>query len=86
MGWIMHELGVLRQVVKTVSRAAEQNRIGRVKYVALEVGRSSGFVPRYLTKLFPVAADSCSLLKNAQLTLSLVPGSGLVIKEIGYER
>ena len=80
----MHELGVLRQIVKTVSRITEQNKIERVKHIALEVGEASGFVPQYLTKLFPVAADACPALQKAKLHICTVPGSGLVIKEIGY--
>lgn len=78
-------MGVLRQIVKTVSRVAEQNRIGQVKHITLEVGESSGFVPLYLTKLFPVAADACPALQNTRLNISTVPGRGLLIKEIGYE-
>ena len=85
MGWNMHELGVLRQIVKTVDRVTEQNRIRRVKHIALEVGDSSAFVPYYLTKLFPVAADSYPALQKTELHISVVPGTGLLIKEIGYE-
>ena len=80
----MHELGVLRQIVKTVSRITQQNKIEQVKHIALEVGETSGFVPQYLTKLFPVAADAFPALQKAELRLSTVPGTGLVIKEIGY--
>lgn len=80
----MHELGVLRQIVRTVDRIAAQQRIGKIRHVALEVGETSGFVPLYLTKLFPVAADVCPALQTAELRIAIVPGSGLVIKEIGY--
>ena len=80
----MHELGVLHQVVKTVSRIAEENQIRRIKHITLEVGKASGFVPRYLTRLFPVAVDGFPVLQSAQLRIDEVPGEGLVIKEIGY--
>ena len=80
----MHELGVLMQVVKTVNRVTEQNQIKKVKHITLEVGKASGFVPRYLTRLFPVAVDSCPVLQHAELRLVTVAGTGLVIKEIGY--
>lgn len=82
----MHELGVLRQIVKTVTRITEENRIAKVSHIALEVGETSGFVPQYLTKLFPVAADQYPALHDAQLRISTVAGRGLVIKEIGYEK
>ena len=80
----MHELGVLHQVVRTVRRIAEENRIPAIRHITLEVGAVSGFVPGYLTKLFPVAADSCPVLEKAKLNIEMVPGRGLSIKEIGY--
>lgn len=80
----MHELGVLNQVVKTVGRIAEENRIPAVRHITLEVGAASGFVPQYLHKLFPVAVDSCPVLEKAELRIETVPGRGLTIKEIGY--
>lgn len=80
----MHELGVLTHTVKTVARIARANHIQRVKHITLAVGEASGYVPFYLRKLFPVAADQLPLLQGAELRLETVPGKGLVIKEIGY--
>ena len=80
----MHELGVLRQIVRTVSRITEEHRIPQVSHITLEVGDASGFVPQYLTRLFPVAADGHPVLQGAALRILHVPGEGLVIKEIGY--
>lgn len=80
----MHELGVLRQTVKTVSRIAEENRIRQIRHITLEVGENSGFAPFYLKKLFPIAADSLPLLEKAELRISMAPGDRLLIKEIGY--
>ena len=80
----MHELGVLHQIVKTVSTIAKENHIRRIKHIALEVGELSGFVPQYLQKLYPVAADTFPLLRKTELRISMVRGTGLTIKEIGY--
>ena len=80
----MHELGVLRHAVKTVTAIAEKNNIKKIKHITLEVGRESDFVPMFLEKLFPVATDGFPLMKGAQLRLEMVPGRGLQIKEIGY--
>ncbi len=80
----MHELGVLRQIVKTVYGVTIQNNIKRVKFITLEVGTTSGFVPRYLTKLFPVAADAYPVLQKAKLKIMMVAGDGLIIKDLGY--
>lgn len=81
----MHELGILRHIVKTVSRIAEEKGIGAVRHITLEVGARSTFVPEYLTKLFPVAADGIPLLQGTQLRIDTVDGSGLIIRDIGYE-
>ncbi|MBQ3077496.1 MAG: hydrogenase maturation nickel metallochaperone HypA [Clostridia bacterium] len=80
----MHELGILRHIVKTVNRVAQDNGIRLVRHIALAVGESSGFVPRYLTRLFPVAADAFPALQGTELRIHIVPGAGLVIREIGY--
>lgn len=80
----MHELGVLRHVIRTVEGVAQKNAIPRILYVTLEVGEASGFVPRYLEKLFPIAAEFATVTRDAQLRLVMVPGRGLVIRDIGY--
>lgn len=80
----MHELGVLNQVVKTVGRIAIENKIERIKFITLEVGKTSSFVPMFLEKLYPVAIDQIKVLKDSELKILMVPGSGLQIKEIGY--
>ncbi len=80
----MHELGVLFQAVKTVDRITAEHKIKRVTYITLEVGTESTFVPSYLEKLFPLAADRSPVMKEAQLRIRMVPGRSLVIGEIGY--
>lgn len=80
----MHELSVLHQIVKKVNGIATENQIAKVKHIALDVGENSGFVPHYLTKLFPVATDAYPLLNETELRIAIVHGKGLVIKEIGY--
>jgi len=80
----MHELGVLRHAMKTVTGIAEKNNIKKLKHITLEVGTQSDFVPMFLEKLFPVAADGFPVMQGAELRLEMVPGTGLQIKEIGY--
>lgn len=81
----MHELGVLTQVIRTVSRIAEQNQIEKIKHITLDVGEESTFVPVFLKKLYPVAIDHSELLKDSRLIINMVAGTGLQIKDIGYE-
>lgn len=80
----MHELGVLREIVKTVGRIAAQHHVAAVKHITLQVGDRSGFVPQYLTKLFPVAIDGHPVLQHAELKIETVADDRLLIKDIGY--
>ncbi|MBR5315302.1 MAG: hydrogenase maturation nickel metallochaperone HypA [Firmicutes bacterium] len=80
----MHELGVLMEAVKTVNRIAQENRIEKIKQMTLEIGETSGFVPMFFEKLFPVAIERFPVLAEAELRMEVVPGKGLQIKEIGY--
>ena len=80
----MHELGVLRNAVKTVTEVAEKNRIDRIKFITLEIGESSSFVPAFFEKLYPAAIDSLPLFEGSELRMVKVSGKNLVIKEIGY--
>ena len=80
----MHELGVLKTAINTVSATAAQHNIQRIKFITLEVGADSTYVPTFMEKLYPVAIDGIPLFQDSQLKLVTVPGKGLVIKEIGY--
>ncbi len=80
----MHELGVLRNAVKTVADVAQKNNIDKIKFITLEMGEDSSFVPVFFKKLFPVAVDGLPLFEGTQLKLETVPGKSLIIKEIGY--
>ena len=80
----MHEFGVLRNAINTVTDVAQKNNISRIKFITLEVGSESSFVPVFFEKLFPAAIDGYPLFEGAELKLETVPGTHLVIKEIGY--
>lgn len=80
----MHELGILRQIVKIVEQTAVKNGIEHIKNITLEVGRDSDIVPGYMMKLFPVAADALPRLKNTELRICMVRGNSLVIRDIRY--
>lgn len=80
----MHELGVLRYVVMTVAKSAKQNNIGEIKYITLEVGEESSYIPYYLEKLFPTALRFHPEIGVPELKLIQVAGTKLQIKEFGY--
>ena len=80
----MHELGVLCQIIKKVNRVAEEHNISQIKHITLEVGETSGFVPIFLEKLFPVAVENFPSFHSCVLKIEKTEGNGLVIKDIGY--
>lgn len=80
----MHELGVLKAALSRVARAAAENGIKTVKYITLEVGQASSYVPAYFVKLYPAARELFSATKNSELKILSVPGAGLKIKNIAY--
>ena len=80
----MHELGILKHAIKTVNDISEKNDIETIKFITLEVGKDSSFVPIFFEKLFPVAIEGMERFQNAILNIEVVDGKGLIIKEIGY--
>lgn len=80
----MHELGVLRHVMMTVANSAKENNIDNIKFITLEVGEESSYVPHYLEKLYPVALKFHPELGKPELKLIQVAGNKLQIKEFGY--
>ena len=69
----MHEIGLLRQLVRTVTAFAEENGVSEIREVVVDCGELSLVIPESLEELYPVAAKN-SLLQNAKLTINIVPG------------
>ena len=80
----MHELGVLKHAIKQIENVAISNDIKSIKYVTLEVGLDSSYLPLFFEKLYPVAIEGLPLFENSKLNIELVSGRNLIIKEIGY--
>ena len=81
----MHELGILRLAARTAVRAAEQNGVRHIKFLTLEIGSESGYVPLYFEKYFPIIREEYPPLETAELRMETVPGGRrLLVKEIGY--
>lgn len=80
----MHELGVLCHAIKTVDAIAEKNGIEKIKFLTLEIGDESTFVPAFFDKLYPVAIDKFPRMNGSVLKIETISGKGISIKEIGY--
>ena len=72
----MHEIGLLRQLVRTVTAFAEENGVSEILEVVVDCGELSLVIPEYLEELYPVAAKD-SILRDAKLS-----GKDFTIREI----
>ena len=69
----MHEIGVVRSMVKTVTAFAEANRIPEIAEIVVDVGELSLVIPKYVEDLYPRVVED-TFLKNTKLIMNIVPG------------
>lgn len=69
----MHEIGIVRQLVRTVTAFAEENCISEIREVIVDCGELSLVIPEYVEELYPVAAKG-SILEKSRLSIHTVPG------------
>ena len=68
----MHEIGIVRQLVRTVSAFAEENALTEISEVVVDCGELSLVIPEYVEELYPVAVKD-SLLAHTKLRINIVP-------------
>lgn len=73
----MHEIGALYQAVKTVDGIAKEHYIEQVKYITLEIGELTGFLPVFFEKYFPIVVEDFPVMKDAELKLHTVRGEAV---------
>ena len=69
----MHEIGVVRQIIKTVEDFAKQNNVTEVSEIVLDVGELSLVIPKYVEDIYPVVTPG-TILEKAKLVMNVVPG------------
>ncbi len=69
----MHEIGIVRQLVRTVTDFASENGVHDIHEVVVDCGELSLVIPEYLEQIYPVVVKD-SILKDAKLTIHIVPG------------
>ena len=69
----MHEIGLLRQLVRTVRAFASEHHIPAVSEVTVDCGELSLVIPEYLQELYPVATKG-SMLEGTRLNIHIIPG------------
>ena len=69
----MHELGIVFYIIRDVKQVAEENHVGHVSTVVMNIGEVSTVVPEYLTDCWRWAADREELLKGCELRVNTLP-------------
>ena len=69
----MHELGVVRSMVKTVTDFSEQNDMKEVAEIVLDIGELSLVIPKYVEDIYPVVVGD-TWLKDTKLVINVIPG------------
>ena len=69
----MHEIGIVRQMIRTVTDFAAEHQVRDIREVVVDCGELSLVIPEYVEELFPVVAKD-SILKDAKLSIRMIPG------------
>ena len=69
----MHELGIVFYIIRDVKKVAEENHVGHVSTVVMNIGEVSRVVPEYLTDCWRWAADREEMLKGCELRVNTLP-------------
>ena len=69
----MHEIGVVRQVIRTVEDFAKENNITEITEIVLDIGELSLVIPKYVEDIYAITVEG-SILEGAKLTMNVIPG------------
>ncbi len=73
---MVHELGVVIEVVKTVEKIAVKENLTKIDTLVLQIGELSSMIPKYIEQCYPAAVDG-TLLQDTQLKIEILPGNAL---------
>lgn len=69
----MHEIGVVRQMCKTVMEFAAENQIQSISEIVVEIGELSLIIPKYVEDVYPLVVED-TMLKDTKLIIEEIPG------------
>ena len=69
----MHEIGVVRQVIRTVEDFAKENDIKEVSEIVLDIGELSLVIPKYVEDIYAVTTEG-TILEGTKLIINVIPG------------
>lgn len=69
----MHEINIVRQVMRTVEAFAKENDIHEISEIVLDIGELSLIIPEYIDDIYPVVAQG-TMFENTKLIMNNIPG------------
>ena len=69
----MHELGVVKHVMKTLEDVAKENDVDKILSVTLQIGEVSGIINEQLTDCWQWYSDKTDLFKGSRLKIETMP-------------
>ena len=69
----MHELGVVKHVMKTLEEVAAENRVTKIGSVTLQIGEVSGIVNEQLIDCWNWFREKQALFSGAELRIEVMP-------------
>ncbi len=73
----MHELGLLKDMVRTLNKVADEQKISHISEITIEIGEASGAMPELFEEVFPYFQEQSELLKDAKMNFTSVKSRGL---------
>lgn len=88
----MHEIGVVRQMLRTVEDFARENELEDIVTIVLEIGDLSMIIPKYVEDIYSVVVKG-TRFERTELVIETVEGQGVcrsckrafpIVKNEGY--
>lgn len=88
----MHEIGVVRSMMRTVEDFARNNGIDEIVSIVLEIGDLSMIIPKYVEDIYSVVSKD-TRFEGTELVIETVEGQGVcrdckrafpIVKNEGY--
>ncbi|MBQ7557702.1 MAG: hydrogenase maturation nickel metallochaperone HypA [Lachnospiraceae bacterium] len=69
----MHELGVVKHVIKTLEEVADENSVTKIGSVTLSIGEVSGIIHEQIKDCWDYFKKKSPLLEEAELKIDEIP-------------
>ncbi len=73
----MHEVAVLSKAVDMGEEIAEEHHISHIRYLRLEVGELTGYLPVFFERYFPILTEDKPVYEGSELKMDIVRGEAM---------